>query len=92
MNTINMTAGENLTAGDLVSAYFGTQVRKTIRRFTTATQVGTTTGLDSSTTQRMIKTIHTANGYSVVVYKKSADNKLYATVSKFNAIDLVPIV
>lgn len=90
LNVINLTALENLTAWQLVSKYTAWAL-KTRRWFATAAQVNTTTGLDTSTTENMIKCIQVTPWTSVAVYKKSADNKLYATVTTWDIFQVATV-
>lgn len=87
VNTIPMTAWENLTAGTLVRHKWLKMVYNTTVWFKAAETTTNGTWLATSTTVRMLKTIagdwnwywHVIN-----VYKKAADNKIYATASSYD--------
>jgi len=75
---IEMTAWEDLDAWESVASYYWPTAIKIVRRFANSAPTSIT-GLDSSSTQRMIYTLNA--WYSCVyVYKKSADNKIYAMI------------
>lgn len=80
-NSTEITAWENLTAGDLVSVYTDGSVWKSIKSATAAAQLSTITGLDTG--NRPVQTIYLSIDKCVVFYQKSADNIIYARVVTF---------
>ena len=78
------TAWENLTANDLVYMDANGSAYKTVRSATASAQISTTTGVDSSTTEEMIQCEYLSDDKVIVLYKKSADDKIYGRVCTFS--------
>lgn len=73
-----MTAGENLTAGDLVYADADGTARKTVRQASAAAQVSTVTGIDVPTNAtHQIRCEYLDTNKAIIIYTKSADNIAY---------------
>lgn len=79
IGALNMTAWENLTAGNFVCQCWSTAIKSIRRRI--GKKDSWATGLDSSTTQRMLVSLNIGSWKIVTLYKKSADNKIYWTVN-----------
>lgn len=82
MNSTELTAGENLTAGDLVAVYTDGSAWKTIKSATAAAQLSTITGLDTGSTP--LQCYYLSEEKALVAYQKSADNIVYARVVTFS--------
>lgn len=82
--TVTCTAGESITAGDLLYMDIDASVYKTVRKCSAVAQLWTITGLDSWThTGFFTQCWYLSDNVAVTAYKKSADNKVYASIATF---------
>ena len=80
--TTSFTAGESITAGNLLYMDIDGSVYKTVRKCTTVAQLGTITGVDAlaGLGDYSTRCEYLSKNKCVVAYKKSADNFVYASI------------
>lgn len=76
-----ITAGEGLTAGNIVYVESDSKAYKSILWASSAAQLSTITGLDTG--NKPVQTIYLSKDLAIVLYQKSADNIVYANAVSF---------